>query len=148
VKSVARHFGEPLVVPGMKRSYGIADDSLDDITDGIRREGTIEWLHVRREEAAGVAGGGEMNLTAERAVCARSCSPGNTPNQRSLLLHRSLCGSPRGTFDCGRRRYVQRTHPKNPFRERSQSTFGLVSSLNPNSSCGEAGVTDWRSFYR
>jgi hypothetical protein len=86
VKSVARHFGEPLVVPGMKRSYGIADDSLDDITDGIRREGTIEWLHVRREEAAGVAGGGEMNPTAERAVCARSCSPGNTPNQRSLLL--------------------------------------------------------------
>ncbi len=41
MKSVARHFGEPLVVPGMKRSYGIVGDSLDGITDGIRCEGTI-----------------------------------------------------------------------------------------------------------
>ena len=148
MKSVARHFAEPLVIPGMQRTYGIVGASPDGITEGIRRQATIEWLRIRHEEPAAFAGGGEVYLRGGLARWARGRGGGNTPNQRSFFdCRRSLCGSPRGVFDCGRRRYVQRTDPKNPFRKRRQSTFGLVSSLNPNSSCGEAGVTGWRSFY-
>ena len=32
---------------GVKRVYGIVGDNLNGIADSIRRQGKIEWLHVR-----------------------------------------------------------------------------------------------------
>ena len=76
-KTVADQFVETLAAAGIKRIYGIVGDSLNGITDSLRRQGKIEWIHVRHEEVAAFAAGAEAHLTGELAVCAGSCGPGN-----------------------------------------------------------------------
>jgi pyruvate dehydrogenase (quinone) len=44
--TVAEQFAEILAVAGIKRIYGIVGDSLNGLTDAIRKQGKIEWLHV------------------------------------------------------------------------------------------------------
>ena len=117
---VADQFVETLVAAGVKRIYGIVGDSLNGLTDAVRRHGKIEWVHVRHEEVAAFAAGAEAHLTGELAVCAGSCGPGN--------LHLI-----NGLFDCQRSRvpvlaiaahipspeigsgYFQETHPQIAF---------------------------------
>src|SRR6202789_4393505 len=121
-KTVSEIFIETLVNAGIKRVYGVVGDSLNGLTDVIRKSKQIEWLHVRHEEAAAFAAGAEAHLTGELAVCAGSCGPGN--------LHLI-----NGLFDCHRNRvpvlaiaaqipspeigsgYFQETHPEVLFRE-------------------------------
>src|SRR6516165_11707398 len=90
-RTVADQFSQILAAAGVKRIYGIVGDSLNGITDAIRRQGKIEWIHVRHEEVAAFAAGAEAHLTGEIAVCAGSCGPGN--------LHLI-----NGLFDCHRSR--------------------------------------------
>ena len=90
-KKVAEIFIETLVNAGVKRVYGVVGDSLNGLTDVIRRTNGIEWLHMRHEEVAAFAAGAEAHLTGEIAVCAGSCGPGN--------LHLI-----NGLFDCHRNR--------------------------------------------
>src|ERR1700730_9818307 len=121
-KTVADQFTETLAAAGVKRIYGIVGDSLNGLTDALRRQAKIDWLHVRHEEVAAFAAGAEAHLTGELAVCAGSCGPGN--------LHLI-----NGLFDCHRSRvpvlaiaaqipspeigagYFQETHPQDLFRE-------------------------------
>ena len=67
-KAVADQFAETLAAAGVKRIYGIVGDSLNGLTDAIRRQGKIEWVHVRHEEVAAFAAGAEAHLTGELAV--------------------------------------------------------------------------------
>ena len=76
-KKVSEVFIETLVNAGVKRVYGVVGDSLNGLTDVIRKTGGIEWLHMRHEEVAAFAAGAEAHLTGEIAVCAGSCGPGN-----------------------------------------------------------------------
>ena len=78
---VADQFVETLVAAGVKRIYGIVGDSLNGLTDAIRRHGKIEWVHVRHEEVAAFAAGAEAHLTGDspfapgaagRAICISS----------------------------------------------------------------------------
>jgi pyruvate dehydrogenase (quinone) len=71
--TVADQFTEILAIAGVKRIYGIVGDSLNGITDSIRRQRKVEWVHVRHEEAAAFAAGAEAHLTGDLAVCAGSC---------------------------------------------------------------------------
>jgi pyruvate dehydrogenase (quinone) len=121
-KRVAEIFIETLVNAGIKRVYGVVGDSLNGLTDVIRKSKQIEWLHVRHEEVAAFAAGAEAHLTREIAVCAGSCGPGN--------LHLI-----NGLFDCQRNRvpvlaiaaqipsyeigsgYFQETHPEYLFKD-------------------------------
>jgi len=122
MKTVADRFAETLAAAGVKRIYGIVGDSLNGITDAIRRQSKIEWIHVRHEEVAAFAASAEAHLTGSLAVCAGSCGPGN--------LHLI-----NGLFDCHRSRvpvlaiaahipsaeigsgYFQETHPQTLFKE-------------------------------
>ena len=131
---VADHFVETLAAAGVKRIYGIVGDSLNGLTDALRRQGEIEWIHVRHEEVAAFAAGAEAHLTGELAVCAGSCGPGN--------LHLI-----NGLFDCHRSRvpvlaiaaqipspeigsgYFQETPPETLFQECSHYCE-LISSAN------------------
>ena len=119
---VADVFIGTLVKAGVKRVYGVAGDSLNGLTDTIRRTKGIDWIHVRHEEAAAFAAGAEAHLTGEIAVCAGSCGPGN--------LHLI-----NGLFDCHRSRvpvlaiaaqipshemgsnYFQETNPDRLFKD-------------------------------
>ncbi|WP_024275717.1 ubiquinone-dependent pyruvate dehydrogenase [Hyphomicrobium sp. 802] len=125
---------ETLQQAGIKRVYGVVGDSLNGFTDSLRRHGTIEWVHMRHEEAAAFAAGAEAQLTGELTACCGSCGPGN--------LHLI-----NGLYDCHRSRvpvlaiaahlpsselgidYFQATHPEILFRECSHFVE-LVS--NPN----------------
>src|SRR5712664_3653970 len=121
-RTIADLMADTLHVAGVKRIYGVAGDSLNGFTDSLRRQKTIDWVHMRHEEAAAFAAGAEAHLTGELAVCAGSCGPGN--------LHLI-----NGLFDCHRSRvpvlaiaahipsaeiggsYFQATHPEQLFAE-------------------------------
>ena len=76
-KTVADQFADILAAAGVRRMYGIVGDSLNGLTDAIRRQGKIEWVHVRHEEVAAFAAGADAHVTRSLAVCAGSCGPGN-----------------------------------------------------------------------
>ena len=77
-KTVADQLVEVLIQAGVERIYGLVGDSLNALTDAIRRNDAIEWVHVHNEEAAAFAAAAEAQLTGKLAVCAGSCGPGNT----------------------------------------------------------------------
>jgi pyruvate dehydrogenase (quinone) len=121
-KTVADQFAETLAAVGVKRIYGIVGDSLNGITDALRRQGKIEWVHVRHEEVAAFAAGAEAHLTGELAVCAGSCGPGNLHLINGLFdCHRSrvpvlgiAAQIPSAEIGAG---YFQETHPEKLFQE-------------------------------
>lgn len=121
-KTAAAYLAETLDKAGVKRIYGIVGDSLNGLTDALRKMDSIQWVHMRHEEGAAFAAGAEAHLTGELAVCAGSCGPGN--------LHLI-----NGLFDCHRNGvpvlaiaahipsteigidYFQATHPESLFKE-------------------------------
>src|ERR1700691_3363754 len=121
-RTIAEELVDTLVQAGVKRIYGIVGDSLNPVTDALRRNKTIEWVHVRHEETAAFAAGAEAQLTGQLAVCAGSCGPGNLHLINGLFdAHRSLApvlaiaahipSSEVGTS------YFQETHPDQLFQE-------------------------------
>src|ERR1700728_4786399 len=79
-----------LKASGVRQVYGIPGDSLNGFTDAMRRDGGIVWQHVRHEEAAAFAAGGEAAVTGQLAACAASCGPGNLHLINGLFdAHRS-----------------------------------------------------------
>src|SRR4051794_15810648 len=76
-RTVADHLVDTLEHAGVERIYGLVGDSLNPVTDAIRRSGSVGWVDVRHEETAAFAAGAEAQLTGRLAVCAGSCGPGN-----------------------------------------------------------------------
>src|SRR6266404_6493900 len=121
-KKVAELLVDVLAEAEVERIYGVSGDSLNGITDSIRRKKQLQWIHVRHEETAAFAAGAEAHLTGRLAVCAGSCGPGN--------LHLI-----NGLYDCHRSRvpvlalaaqipsheigsgYFQETHPEHLFAQ-------------------------------
>jgi pyruvate dehydrogenase (quinone) len=68
-KKVADLLVEVLAEAGIRRIYGVPGDSLNGITETIRRKNQIQWVHVRHEETAAFAAGAEAHLTGRLAVC-------------------------------------------------------------------------------
>src|ERR1700746_943776 len=133
-RTVADQIAELLAAVGVKRIYGVVGDSLNGTTDSIRRQGKIEWVHVRHEEVAGFAAGAEAHLSGELAVCAGSCGPGNLHLINGLFgLHRSrgpvlaiAAHIPSPEIGSG---YFQETHPEKLFVECSHYCE-LISAAN------------------
>src|SRR5882724_3522009 len=121
-KKTADLLVQTLAGAGVERMYGVSGDSLNGVTDSIRRQEEMQWVHVRHEETAAFAAGAEAHLTGRLAVCAGSCGPG----------HLHLIN---GLYDCHRSRvpvvaiaaqipsqeigsgYFQETHPKHLFAQ-------------------------------
>ena len=119
---IAEMIVDTLTSVGVERIYGVPGDSLNGITDAIRKQKSIQWIHTRHEETAAFAAGAEAHLTGKLAVCAGSCGPGNTH-----LVN--------GLYDCHRNRvpvlaiaaqvpsnevgsnYFQETKPDHLFKE-------------------------------
>jgi len=75
-KRVADVIIETLQSAGAQHCWGVPGDTLNHVTDAIRRS-EIEWVHVRHEEVAGFAAGAEAMLTDRLTLCAGSCGPGS-----------------------------------------------------------------------
>ena len=135
-QTVADLIADTLRSVGVRRIYGVVGDSLNGLTESLRRKGEIDWIHVRNEETAAFAAGAEAHLTGQLAVCAGSCGPGN--------LHLI-----NGLYDCHRSRvpvlaiaaqiptaeigslYFQETDPRALFAECSHyiSPVATVSQI-------------------
>ena len=121
-ETVAGNLVDTLIKAGVQRIYGIVGDSLNPVTDAIRRNGKVQWVHVRHEETAAFAAGAEAQLTGQLAVCAGSCGPGNLhlinglyDAQRSMAPVLAIAAHiPSSEIGTG---YFQETHPDQVFRE-------------------------------
>ena len=121
-KNLAELLIDTLLAAGVKRVYGLAGDSLNGITEAIRANGSIKWIHVRHEETAAFAAGAEAHLTGSLAVCAGSCGPGNLhlinglydANRSRVPVLAIAAHIP--SYEIGSR-YFQETHPESIFRE-------------------------------
>jgi pyruvate dehydrogenase (quinone) len=121
-QTVADVLVDTLVARGVERMYGVSGDSLNGITDSIRRHGHLRWVHVRHEETAAFAAGAEAHLTGRLAVCAGSCGPGNLHLINGLYdCHRSrvpvlalAAQVPSSEIGSG---YFQETHPEHLFAQ-------------------------------
>lgn len=113
---------ETLRRSGVSRVYGLPGDSLNGLTDALRRAPGVTWQHVRHEEAAAFAAAGEAAVTGRLSVCAASCGPGNLhlvnglfDAQRSRVPVLALAAQiPLSEIGTG---YFQETHPQELFRE-------------------------------
>src|SRR5260221_5838959 len=76
-QTIADVFVAHLVEAGVQRIYGIVGDSLNPVVDAVRRNGKLQWIHVRHEEEAAFAAGAEAQLSGNLAACAGRCGPGN-----------------------------------------------------------------------
>ena len=75
-KNVAEVIVETLEAAGVKHCWGVPGDTLNYVTDAIRRS-EIEWVHVRHEEVGSFAAGAEALLSGNLTACAGSCGPGS-----------------------------------------------------------------------
>src|ERR1700686_3323958 len=121
-RTAAEFLVRALEKTGVTRVYGVVGDSLNGFTDVMRRRKSIDWIHMRHEEAAAFAAGAEAHLTGSLAVCAGSCGPGNLHLINGLYdPHRSrvpvlAIAAHIPSYEIGSR-YFQETHPESIFRE-------------------------------
>ena len=142
-----------LVSAGVERVYGVVGDSLNPVTDAIRLNGKIQWIHVRHEEVGAYAAGAEAQLTGKLAACGGSCGPGNLHLINGLFdAHRSnapvlaiASHIPSSEIGTG---YFQETHPEILFKECSHycelisnpKQFGRVLQSAMQNAVGLGGV--------
>ncbi len=75
-RTTADQMVQLLKAAGIRRIYGVTGDSLNFLNDALRRDGTIEWIHVRHEEAGAFAAMAEGALGGF-GCCAGSSGPGH-----------------------------------------------------------------------
>lgn len=122
IDNVADLIAETLIQVGVKHVFGVVGDSLNGLTEALRKRKAIDWVHVRHEEVAAFAAAGEAQITGRLAVCAGSCGPGNLHLINGLFdAHRSrtpvlaiAAQVPSAEIGGG---YFQETHPQELFRE-------------------------------
>lgn len=124
MSTVAENIINTLRASGIHRIYGVAGDSLNGLTDAIRRDDAFTWLPVRHEETAAFAAGAEAAMTGQLAVCAGSCGPGNLhlinglydANRSRVPVLAIAAHIPSSEIGSG---YFQETHPTELFAEAS-----------------------------
>ena len=88
--NIAEQIVDMLVKAGVKRIYAVTGDSLNKINDAVRKDGRIQWIHVRHEETGAFAAGAEAQLHGNLACCAGSGGPGHVHLINGLYdAHRS-----------------------------------------------------------
>src|SRR5271163_2285495 len=150
---VADELVRRLAEAGVERIYGVVGDSLNPVTDALRLNTKVKWIHVRHEEAGAYAAGAEAQLTGKLACCGGSCGPGNLHLINGLFdAHRSnapvlAIASHIPTSEIGTG-YFQETHPEILFKECSHycelisnpKQFERVLHIAMQSAIGKGGV--------
>src|SRR5450432_1468754 len=77
-RKVADVMWEMLAEAGVKRCYGIVGDALNPVIDALRRNGKIEFIHVRHEEYGVFAAVAEAYLTGNPVAVCGTAGPGVT----------------------------------------------------------------------
>src|SRR6202453_4366840 len=77
-QKVADVLWEMLAQAGVKRCYGIVGDALNPVIDALRRNGKIEFIHVRHEEYGVFAAVADAYLSGSPVVVCGTAGPGVT----------------------------------------------------------------------
>src|ERR1700681_2957830 len=75
-RKIADVMWEMLAKAGVKRCYGIVGDALNPVIDGLRRNGKIEFIHVRHEEYGVFAAVAEAYLSGSPVAVCGTAGPG------------------------------------------------------------------------
>src|SRR5476649_1307505 len=74
--NVADLLWEMLEKAGVQRCYGIVGDALNPVMDALRRNGKVEFIHVRHEEYGALAAVADAYLTGNPVVVCGTAGPG------------------------------------------------------------------------
>ncbi|MGD0368192.1 MAG: thiamine pyrophosphate-dependent enzyme [Acidobacteriaceae bacterium] len=77
-QNVADVLWEMLAKAGVQRCYGIVGDALNPVIDGLRRNGKIEFIHVRHEEYGVFAAVADAYFTGNPVAVCGTAGPGVT----------------------------------------------------------------------
>jgi pyruvate dehydrogenase (quinone) len=77
-RKVADVLWEMLANAGVKRCYGIVGDALNPVIDALRRNGKVEFVHVRNEEYGVFAAVAEAYFTGNPVAVCGTAGPGVT----------------------------------------------------------------------
>ncbi len=77
-RKVADVMWEMLAAAGVKRCYGIVGDALNPVIDALRRNGKIEFIHVRHEEYGVFAAVADAYLSGNPVAVCGTAGPGVT----------------------------------------------------------------------
>ncbi len=77
-RNVADLLWEMLQKAGVKRCYGIVGDALNPVIDGLRRNGKVEFIHVRHEEYGVFAAVADAYFTGDPVAVCGTAGPGVT----------------------------------------------------------------------
>src|SRR5258708_31664107 len=83
-RTVAEGLWEMLASAGVRRCYGIVGDALNPVIDALRRNGSVDFVHVRHEEDRVVAPGAGARLTGNPAPVWRAAGPRRAPPLNTL----------------------------------------------------------------
>jgi pyruvate dehydrogenase (quinone) len=75
-KNISDQIVAMLLEAGVKRVYAVTGDSLNPVNDAVRRDGRLQWIHVRHEEAGAYAASMEAELNGI-GCCMGSSGPGH-----------------------------------------------------------------------
>src|SRR6202049_5307746 len=75
-RNVADVLCEMLVNAGVKRCYGIVGDALNPVIDALRRNGNVDFVHVRNEEYGVFAAVADAYLTGAPVAVCGTAGPG------------------------------------------------------------------------
>ncbi|MGC1688247.1 MAG: thiamine pyrophosphate-dependent enzyme [Candidatus Acidiferrales bacterium] len=75
-RKVADLLWEMLAKAGVKRCYGIVGDALNPVIDALRRNGKVEFIHVRHEEYGVFAAVAEAYLSGNPVAVCGTAGPG------------------------------------------------------------------------
>ncbi|MDO5608005.1 MAG: thiamine pyrophosphate-binding protein [Capnocytophaga sp.] len=141
-KNVSDVLVEMLVNAGVKRIYAITGDSLNPINDAVRRDGRLQWIHVRHEEVAAYAASMEAELHGI-GCCMGSSGPGHVHLINGLYdANRSgnpviAIASTANTAKLGRE-YFQETNVTKLFDDCSQYVFDAQTAQQAIQGCQAA----------
>src|SRR5271163_1596767 len=83
--NVADLLWEMLASAGVKRCYGIVGDALNPVIDALRRNGKVEFIHVRHEEYGVFAAVADAYFTGNPVAVCGTAGPGVTHLINGLL---------------------------------------------------------------
>src|SRR3984885_14067007 len=75
-KTGAEGLWEMLASAGVRRCYGIVGDALNPVIDALRRNGSVDFVHVRHEEYGVFAAVAEARLTGNPVAVCGTAGPG------------------------------------------------------------------------
>lgn len=61
---------------GTRHIFGVPGDAINALTEAIRRQTVVDFIHVNHEESGGFAAVGQAKLTGRLGVCAGTSGPG------------------------------------------------------------------------